>query len=60
MPRAFHLSKLDRLDLPADQTMSNASGGMRRRALLGQALVTEPDLLLLDGLDIQMVGRLIE
>jgi len=39
---------LSRLDLPADALMSECSGGLRRRAMLGQALVGEPDLLLLD------------
>ena len=39
---------LARLDLPADALMSQCSGGIRRRAMLGQALVSEPDLLLLD------------
>ena len=39
---------LSRLKLPADSLMSECSGGIRRRAMLGQALVSEPDLLLLD------------
>lgn len=39
---------LSRLNLPADALMSQCSGGIRRRAMLGQALVSEPDLLLLD------------
>ncbi len=39
---------LSRLKLPADALMSECSGGIRRRAMLGQALVAEPDLLLLD------------
>ena len=39
---------LSRLNLPADALMSECSGGIRRRAMLGQALVSEPDLLLLD------------
>ena len=39
---------LSRLNLPADALMSECSGGIRRRAMLGQALVGEPDLLLLD------------
>jgi len=37
-----------RLALPADRPMHELSGGWRRRALLGKALVSEPDLLLLD------------
>jgi ATP-binding cassette subfamily F protein uup len=37
-----------RLSLPADRPMRELSGGWRRRALLGKALVSEPDLLLLD------------
>ncbi len=36
------------LSLPADADFNALSGGMKRRALLGQALVAEPDLLLLD------------
>jgi len=39
---------LDRLQLNGDARMSECSGGVRRRAMLGQALVSEPDLLLLD------------
>ncbi|MGD8832251.1 MAG: ATP-binding cassette domain-containing protein, partial [Pseudomonadales bacterium] len=39
---------LSRLSLPPDARMSACSGGMRRRAMLGQALVSQPDLLLLD------------
>ncbi|NNF67027.1 MAG: ATP-binding cassette domain-containing protein [Gammaproteobacteria bacterium] len=39
---------LSRLSLPPDAIMSECSGGIRRRAMLGQALVCEPDLLLLD------------
>jgi ATP-binding cassette subfamily F protein uup len=37
-----------RLALPADRPMRELSGGWRRRALLGKALVSDPDLLLLD------------
>ncbi len=39
---------VSRLALPADRPMHELSGGWRRRALLGKALVSEPDLLLLD------------
>ena len=41
-------STITRLGLPADQPFAELSGGLRRRALLGRALVAEPDLLLLD------------
>jgi len=41
-------STLSRLQLPADKTLAELSGGWCRRVLLAQALVSEPDLLLLD------------
>lgn len=37
-----------RLGIPMTEQMSNLSGGMKRRVLLGAALIAAPDLLLLD------------
>jgi ATP-binding cassette subfamily F protein uup len=39
---------LTRLALPADERLSECSGGIRRQVMLARALVSEPDLLLLD------------
>ncbi|MGY6587175.1 MAG: ATP-binding cassette domain-containing protein [Wenzhouxiangella sp.] len=39
---------LSRLELDGEQAFASLSGGMKRRVLLGQALVKAPDILLLD------------
>ena len=39
---------LTRLNLDGEARLAQCSGGVRRRAMLGQAMVSEPDLLLLD------------
>ncbi len=39
---------LEQLDLDGSAAFSSLSGGMKRRVLLGQALVRKPDILLLD------------
>jgi len=39
---------ISRLDLPADERVGPLSAGLRRRVLLGRALVRDPQLLILD------------
>ncbi|MDO6805993.1 ATP-binding cassette domain-containing protein, partial [Wenyingzhuangia sp. 1_MG-2023] len=41
-------SIIQRLDLPAERSFAELSGGWQRRVMLARALVTEPDLLILD------------
>ncbi|MBE7414219.1 MAG: ATP-binding cassette domain-containing protein [Deltaproteobacteria bacterium] len=51
---------VSRLKLPDKAEFSELSGGYKRRALLGRALVSEPDILLLDEptnhLDMESIG----
>ncbi len=41
-------SVISRLELNGDESFASLSGGLKRRVLLGQLLVAEPDVLLLD------------
>jgi ABC transport system ATP-binding/permease protein len=53
-------SVISRLELPADSSFAALSAGLKRRTLLGRALVRQPELLLLDEptnhLDIESIG----
>lgn len=53
---------IDRLSMDPDAEIAALSAGLKRRAMLGRALVTDPDLLLLDEptnhLDIASIGWL--
>ena len=53
-------SVISRLELPADSSFATLSAGLKRRTMLGRALVRQPELLLLDEptnhLDIESIG----